>query len=201
MKQQLIKTINWNKVDGLIPCIVQDNTTQKVLMMGYMNQESLSQTLRIGNLVFYSRTKSRLWMKGEESGNILAVKELLLDCDQDTLLAKVEPMGPVCHLGDDTCWQEKNNSVHFLEELQDIIHERKRNKPKNSYTTSLFNEGINKIAQKVGEEAVELIIESKDNEPALFLNESADLIYHFLVLLTAKGHDLSEVIQVLKERQ
>ena len=192
-------TIDFEKSNGLVPCVVQDSSTLKVLMVGFMNKEALAKTLSEGNVTFYSRTKQRLWTKGETSGNFLVVKEIKVDCDQDTLLIKAEPTGPVCHTGADTCFDETNNGWS-LSALEQIILDRKKNPVAKSYTTSLFESGLNKIAQKVGEEAVELVIEAKDNNKDLFLNEAADLMYHYLVLLTAKGHSLDDVLQVLKTR-
>lgn len=188
--------------NGLIPAIIQDDTTNKVLMMGYMNQEAFQKTLNDKKVTFYSRSKNRLWTKGETSKNYLNVKDIKLDCDKDAILIKALPDGPTCHTGEDTCWSEKNDSnVLFLEKLTKIIKERKSNgDPKSSYTASLFEKGINKIAQKVGEEAVEVVIEAKDNNRGLFLNESADLLFHFLILLEAKEVELSEVISILEKR-
>jgi phosphoribosyl-ATP pyrophosphohydrolase/phosphoribosyl-AMP cyclohydrolase len=193
--------MDFDKMNGLVPAIIQDAVSAKVLMLGFMNREAYEKTRKEGRVTFYSRTKHRLWTKGEESGNFLDVKEIIEDCDQDTLLIKVHPQGPVCHTGDDTCFSEKNDpDISFLRQLQDLIANRKKEMPANSYTTKLFEAGINKIAQKVGEEAVELVIESKDDNDTLFLNESADLLYHLLVLLTQKGFDLSDVVRVLEER-
>lgn len=194
---------DFTKLNGLIPTIIQDNSTEKVLMLGFMNEEAFNKTVQSNLVTFYSRTKNRLWTKGEESGNFLKVVQIMEDCDSDTLLIKAIPGGPVCHTGNDTCFNEKNlksRSVTFLAQLQDLIHKRKKDLPENSYTTKLFKAGINKIAQKVGEEAVELIIEAKDNNDELFLNEAADLIYHLLVLLSAKNKDISKVVEVLVER-
>lgn len=192
-------TLAFSKLNGLIPCIVQDSKTAKVLMLGFMNEEAYQKTLQEKLVTFYSRSKKRLWTKGESSGNYMEVVEVLEDCDHDTLLIKAIPKGPVCHTGADTCFNEKNegNEVLFLEK---IIQDRKNNPKQGSYTTSLFESGINKIAQKVGEEAVELIIEAKDNDKTLFLNEAADLMYHYLVLLTAKGHSFDEVKNILRQR-
>jgi phosphoribosyl-AMP cyclohydrolase / phosphoribosyl-ATP pyrophosphohydrolase len=193
--------VNFSKyTDGLVPAIVQDEETRKVLMLGFMNQEALDKTLSQGKVCFYSRSRKRLWTKGEESGHFLLLKEIKSDCDQDTLLIKALPMGPVCHTGADTCWDEKNQSGNFLDELGKIIGERKNQPAENSYVSGLFKKGINKIAQKVGEEAVELVIEAKDPDEGLFLNEAADLLFHFLILLEAKGHNLKEVTSVLQER-
>ncbi|MET0300406.1 MAG: bifunctional phosphoribosyl-AMP cyclohydrolase/phosphoribosyl-ATP diphosphatase HisIE [Flavitalea sp.] len=186
--------------DGLVPAIVQDQRTHKVLMLGFMNEESLKKTLEESKVTFYSRSKKRLWTKGEESGNFLHLKEISSDCDNDTLLIKAVPDGPVCHTGADTCWSEKNHSEDFLTYLEDIIELRKKSEDKKSYVRSLFDKGLNKIAQKVGEEAVEVVIEAKDNNDELFLNESADLLFHYLVLLNAKGYNLEDVVNVLKDR-
>jgi len=186
--------------DGLAPAIVQDYQTQKVLMLGFMNAEALQKTMEGGKVTFYSRSKKRLWTKGEESGNHLLVKEIMSDCDQDTLLIKAKPLGPVCHTGADTCWSEKNHNEDFLFYLEEIIALRRQVAPEDSYVARLFAKGINSIAQKVGEEAVEMVIEAKDTNDQLFLNESADLLFHYLVLLQAKGHSLQDVIGVLKER-
>jgi phosphoribosyl-AMP cyclohydrolase / phosphoribosyl-ATP pyrophosphohydrolase len=186
--------------DGLVPAIVQDAATLKVLMLGYMNQEALDKTLTEGKVTFFSRSKQRLWTKGEESGNFLHLQEIRVDCDSDTLLIKANPAGVVCHTGADTCWDEKNVSNDFLNKLECVINERKNNPSDNSYTSKLFARGINKIAQKVGEEAVEVVIEAKDDNEELFLNESADLLFHYLVLLSAKGYQLSDVLSVLEKR-
>jgi phosphoribosyl-ATP pyrophosphohydrolase/phosphoribosyl-AMP cyclohydrolase len=184
---------------GLAPAIIQDSETGKVLMLGYMNREALAKTQEENKVIFYSRSKKRLWMKGEESGNILYVKQILADCDNDALLIKATPSGPVCHTGADTCWNEKNESA-FLPLLERIIQQRKNESSDKSYTASLFKAGINKIAQKVGEEAVELVIEAKDNNKELFLNEAADLLFHDLVLLAAKETNLNEVTDILQKR-
>jgi phosphoribosyl-AMP cyclohydrolase / phosphoribosyl-ATP pyrophosphohydrolase len=186
--------------DGLAPAIIQDFKTQKVLMLGFMNQEALSKTMSGGKVTFYSRSKQRLWTKGEESGNHLLVKEILSDCDDDTILIKAQPLGPVCHTGADTCWSEKNHAEDFLFYLEEIINLRRQVAPESSYVASLFAKGVNKIAQKVGEEAVELVIESKDDNKNLFLGEAADLLFHFLILLNVKGYNLQDVIGILKER-
>jgi phosphoribosyl-ATP pyrophosphohydrolase/phosphoribosyl-AMP cyclohydrolase len=190
---------DFSKLNGLIPCVVQDSKTSKVLMLGFMNEEALQKTQQEKRVTFYSRSKKRLWTKGESSGNYLEVVAILDDCDNDTLLIKANPKGPVCHTGADTCFNEKNEStdISFLEE---IIQDRKNNPKPGSYTTSLFESGINKIAQKVGEEAIELVIEAKDNDKNLFLNEAADLMYHYLVLLTAKGHSFDDVKSILHQR-
>jgi phosphoribosyl-ATP pyrophosphohydrolase/phosphoribosyl-AMP cyclohydrolase len=186
--------------DGLVPAIVQDNETGKVLMLGFMNEAALARTHEIGKVTFFSRSKQRLWTKGEESGNFLLLKECLLDCDNDTLLVKVQPVGPVCHTGADTCFNETNHPVDFLPYLEQVIEQRKSLSPDKSYIASLFKKGLNKIAQKVGEEAVEVVIEAKDDQAELFLNESADLLFHYLILLNAKGFKLQNVIEILKQR-
>jgi phosphoribosyl-AMP cyclohydrolase / phosphoribosyl-ATP pyrophosphohydrolase len=186
--------------DGLVPAIVQDIQTQKVLMLGFMNHEALDATQRTGKVTFYSRSKQRLWTKGEESGNFLELKSISVDCDKDTLLIKAHPLGPVCHTGADTCWNERNHSEDFLFYLQDIINLRRKASPEESYVARLSAKGINKVAQKVGEEAVELVIEAKDDNTELFLGEAADLLFHYLLLLNAKGHTLQEVIEVLRNR-
>jgi len=198
--------MDFKKLNGLIPAIIQDASTDRVLMLGFMNSEALDKTREEGKVTFFSRTKNRLWTKGEESGNFLHVIEILEDCDHDTLLIKANPAGPVCHTGSDTCFDEDNTDsgdspdLGFIADLQQLIHTRKAEMPEGSYTTSLFKEGINKIAQKVGEEAVELVIEAKDDNDSLFLNEAADLLYHLLVLLTAKGKDIRDVAAVLEQR-
>ncbi len=193
--------MDFTKLNGLIPAVIQDNITQKVLMVGFMNEEALQKTRETGHVTFYSRSKQRLWTKGEESGNFLNLKEIIEDCDNDTVLIKAQPVGPVCHTGNDTCFNESNKvEPDFLIYLQDLIDQRMREMPDGSYTTKLFSKGINKIAQKVGEEATELIIEAKDQNDELFLNEAADLMYHTLVLLAAKGFHIKDVIQVLSER-
>ena len=186
--------------NGLAPAIIQDQKTQKVLMLGFMNEEALHKTMQEGKVTFFSRSKKRLWTKGEESGHFLMLREMAVDCDNDTLLIKVNPLGPVCHTGADTCWGEKNHQEDFLFYLEDIINLRRQVSPEESYVARLFQKGINKIAQKVGEEAVELVIESKDNNKELFLNEAADLLFHYLLLINAKGHNLQAVIDILKER-
>lgn len=184
---------------NLIPAIVQDINTGVVLMLGYMNEEAFAKTQKENHVTFFSRSKNRLWTKGETSGNFLEVKKILLDCDSDTILIKSIPAGPACHTGSDTCFNEKNSRC-FLVKLQQIIKDRKNNPSEKSYTASLFKEGINKIAQKVGEEATEVIIEAKDNDASKFKNESADLLFHYLVLLEAKGISLDEIIEVLEQR-
>ena len=185
--------------DGLMPVIIQDSISNKVLMLGFMNEESFAKTNADGKVTFFSRSKQRLWTKGETSNNFLLVKEIIADCDNDTLLIKASPTGPVCHTGADTCFNE-NNSSFSLEKLEGIIADRKNNPSASSYTSSLFAKGINKIAQKVGEEAVELVIESKDDNKEKLLGEAADLLYHYLVLLQAKNYKLQDVINVLAQR-
>jgi phosphoribosyl-AMP cyclohydrolase / phosphoribosyl-ATP pyrophosphohydrolase len=193
--------INFDKSDGLVPAVVQDHLTGKVLMLGYMNPESLEKTQAEGVVTFFSRSKQRLWTKGETSGNFLKVKQVLVDCDEDTLLIKAEPVGPVCHTGADTCFNEPNQGkAAFLDHLKNVIRNRKQHPDENSYTSSLFKKGVNKVAQKVGEEAVELVIEAKDDNADLFKGEAADLLFHFLVLLEQKNIDLDEVIAVLQQR-
>jgi phosphoribosyl-ATP pyrophosphohydrolase/phosphoribosyl-AMP cyclohydrolase len=187
--------------DGLVPAVVQDADTYKVLMLGYMNGEALEQTQKEGKVTFFSRSKQRLWTKGEESGNFLLVKDISVDCDNDTLLIKAVPLGPVCHTGADTCWDEKNHREDFLALLEETIAARRlEGDPEKSYVARLFGKGINKIAQKVGEEAVELVIEAKDHDEKLFLDEAADLLFHYLILLNAKGYNLQDVTNVLRER-
>jgi len=200
-----MEKIDFQKGNGLVPAIVQDADTRVVLMLGYMNQEAFTMTQTSGMVTFYSRSKDRIWTKGEESGNYLRLVEVRVDCDRDTLLIKARPAGPVCHRGTDTCWEEDNvNELAFLEHLEGVIalrqQEAVRGEGKNSYVASLFRDGINKIAQKVGEEAVETVIEAKDADRDRFLNESADLLFHFMVLLRAKGHRLGEVVSVLEGR-
>ncbi len=187
--------------DGLVPAIVQDAETQKVLMLGFMNAESLELTKSSGKVAFYSRSRQKLWMKGETSGNFLAVKEVLFDCDADTILIKANPVGAVCHTGEDTCFSEKNENANFLFELEKVISDRKNTPTEKSYTAELLAKGINKIAQKVGEEAVELIIEAKDDNDELFKNEAADLLFHLMVLLAAKDISLKEVLKTLEKRK
>ena len=196
--------IDFNKnTDGLVPAIIQDATTKKVLMLGYMNQEAFEKTQKTKKVTFFSRTKNRLWTKGKESGNFLNLVAIKLDCDNDTLLVQVNPVGPSCHKGSDTCWNESNDeSYGFISKLENTITDRIKNADvSNSYVASLFKKGINKIAQKVGEEAIEVVIEAKDNNDDLFLNESADLLFHYLLLLQAKGFALKDVVAVLKERE
>ena len=198
--------MDFQKLNGIIPTIIQDAETDTVLMLGFMSPEALEKTRKEGKVTFFSRTKNRLWTKGEKSGNFLHVVDILEDCDNDTLLIKARPAGPVCHTGSDTCFDEKNSpskpagGIEFIAQLQQLIHARKAEMPEGSYTTSLFEKGINRIAQKVGEEAVELVIESKDNNDELFLNEAADLCYHLLVLLTEKGYDIKDVAAILEQR-
>jgi phosphoribosyl-ATP pyrophosphohydrolase/phosphoribosyl-AMP cyclohydrolase len=187
--------------DGLVPAIIQDNQTGKVLMLGFMNQEAVDATQTLQKVTFFSRTKNRLWIKGEESGHYLALVNMQLDCDQDTLLIKAIPNGPVCHTGADTCWGEANsNNMDFLSTLEAIIARRKTASADSSYVASLFQKGINKIAQKVGEEAVETVIEAKDNNDDLFIGEAADLLFHYLILLQAKGFSLSDITKELEKR-
>lgn len=186
--------------DGLVPAIVQDYDTHKVLMLGFMSEEAFNKTEETGKVTFYSRSKKRLWTKGEESGNFLLVKSVAVDCDKDTLLIKAHPQGPTCHTGADTCWSERNHKEDFLYYLEDIINLRRQASADESYVAKLFAKGINKIAQKVGEEAVELVIEAKDDNENLFLNEAADLLFHYLILLNAKGYKLQDIIDVLKKR-
>lgn len=187
--------------DGLVPAVIQDFETKNVLMLGYLNEEAYTKTVEINKVTFFSRSKNRLWTKGEESGNFLEVVDIKIDCDHDSLLIKVKPYGKVCHTGSDTCWNEKNEaSFGFLSELEQTIENRKNNPAEKSYVASLFEKGINKIAQKVGEEAVEVVIEAKDNDADLFLSESGDLLFHYLILLQAKGFKMNDVIQILKSR-
>lgn len=192
--------IDFEKSGGLVPAIVQDAKTQVVLMLGYMNQEAYDQTVASGKVTFFSRSKNRLWMKGEESGNVLEVKSIAVDCDNDTLLIKADPTGPVCHTGADTCWSETNQANDFLPYLEQIIEQRKSSTDGKSYVKSLFDKGLNKIAQKVGEEAVELVIEAKDDNEELFVNEAADLLFHYLILLNRKGYSLEDITDVLRKR-
>jgi phosphoribosyl-ATP pyrophosphohydrolase/phosphoribosyl-AMP cyclohydrolase len=187
--------------EGLLPAIIQDIHTKKVLMLGFMNQEALQITIKSEKVTFFSRSKNRLWTKGETSGNFLYAKKILLDCDKDTFLIYVEPKGPTCHTGSDTCWNEENIGENsFINVLENIIENRKNNISKESYVSSLFEKGINKIAQKVGEEAVELVIEAKDDNEELFLNEAADLFFHYLILLQAKGFKINDILEILEKR-
>jgi phosphoribosyl-ATP pyrophosphohydrolase/phosphoribosyl-AMP cyclohydrolase len=195
--------INFSKYpDSLAPAVIQDNSTSKVLMLGFMNEEALNKTLSEGKVTFFSRSRNRLWTKGEESGNTLFVRSVLSDCDNDTILIKADPAGPVCHTGADTCWNEKNERepADFLTYIEGVIESRKAGNDENSYVKKMFGKGINKIAQKVGEEAVELIIEAKDSDEELFLGEAADLLFHYLLLLNAKGFNLQKVITILQKR-
>jgi phosphoribosyl-AMP cyclohydrolase / phosphoribosyl-ATP pyrophosphohydrolase len=185
--------------DGLVPAIIQDNTTGKVLMLGFMNEVALEKTKTTGKVTFYSRSKQRLWTKGEESGNFLELISITADCDNDTLLIKADPVGPVCHTGADTCFGEINNK-DILQTLGEIIKQRFDDRSGKSYTSGLFDKGINKVAQKVGEEAIELVIEAKDDNKELFLNEAADLLFHYMLLLQAKGFSLDDVKQILQQR-
>ena len=188
--------------NGLLPAIIQDSVTKTVLMLGYMNKEAFQKTKETEQVTFYSRSKKRIWVKGEESGNFLKLVKIKVDCDQDAILITANPQGPTCHTGTDSCWGETNQSHYgFLTELEEIITKRKKTNDDNSYVASLFREGINKIAQKVGEEAVETVIEAKDENSELFLNESADLLFHFLILLKEKGFSLNDVEAVLKDRK
>ena len=194
--------INFTKyADGLVPAIVQDANTKNVLMLGFMNQAAVDATIAGSKVTFFSRSKNRLWTKGEESGNFLNYISMSLDCDQDSLLIQANPEGPVCHMGTDTCWGEDNtSSIAFLNKLEQIIADRKNADPSSSYVASLFAKGINKIAQKVGEEAVEMVIEAKDSNEQLFLDESADLLFHYMILLQSKGYVLADVAKVLAQR-
>jgi phosphoribosyl-ATP pyrophosphohydrolase/phosphoribosyl-AMP cyclohydrolase len=194
--------LDFSKLNGLIPAIIQDNTTNVVLMLGFMNEEALAKTEETGQVTFFSRSKKRLWTKGEESGNFLNVVSIASDCDNDTLLIKVNPVGPVCHTGADTCWGEENeeSDIQFLEYLQDFIDLRKEEMPEGSYTTSLFQKGTRKITQKVGEEAVETIIGAMANDDENFIYEGADLLYHLIVLLTHKGYRIEDLARELKKR-
>jgi phosphoribosyl-ATP pyrophosphohydrolase/phosphoribosyl-AMP cyclohydrolase len=193
-------SVDFQKSGGLVPAIIQDHLSNKVLMLGYMNRAALDQTLAEGKVTFFSRSKERLWTKGESSNNFLHLVDIAVDCDQDSLLIKARPDGPTCHTGADTCWNEKNHSNDFLQQLENVIRQRRDQPDDNSYTTSLFKRGINKIAQKVGEEAVELVIEAKDDNADLFLNEAADLLFHYLILLSAKEYELGDVVKILESR-
>lgn len=193
--------LDFDKVGGLIPAIIQDNDTNKVLMLGYMNQEALDKTKELGKVTFYSRTKQRLWTKGEESGNFLNVISIKEDCDQDTLLIKVNPIGQVCHTGDDTCFKEANKEdVMFFKHLQQFIEKRYKEMPEGSYTTSLFQSGVNRMAQKVGEEAIESVIEACNGTDDRLIYESADMLYHLIVLLTSKGLSIEDLSRELQKR-
>ncbi|NNL15567.1 MAG: bifunctional phosphoribosyl-AMP cyclohydrolase/phosphoribosyl-ATP diphosphatase HisIE [Flavobacteriaceae bacterium] len=191
--------IDFTKGDGLVPVIIQNNNTSQVLMLGYMNKEAFNKTKKENKVTFFSRSKNRLWTKGEESGNFLSVKDIQIDCDNDTILIKAEPKGPTCHTGSTSCFKEET-AKGFLYELQQTINDRIDLNDENSYTNKLFKRGINKVAQKVGEEAVELVIEAKDNDIDLFKNEAADLLYHYLIILKAKGLKLEDIEAVLKDR-
>lgn len=196
-----LSEVDFSKDNGLVPVVIQDAITSKVLMLGYMNEEALNKTIDEGKVTFFSRSKQRLWTKGETSNNYIYVNEILIDCDRDALLVKGTPAGPTCHTGDDTCFQEDNQKgIGFLDNLTQIIKERRTKTPEESYVAHLFSKGLNKIAQKVGEEAVEVVIEAKDDNAALFLNESADLLFHYMVLLEAKNYTLDDVVSILKER-
>lgn len=193
--------IDFEKMGGLVPAIVQDNVTRRVLMLGFMNKEAYEKTLELGKVTFFSRTKNRLWTKGEESGNFLNVIEILNDCDNDTLLIKAHPTGPVCHTGADTCWNEDNSAdINFLSYLQDFIEKRFKEMPEGSYTTSLFQSGINRMAQKVGEEAVETVIEATNGTDDRLIYEASDMIYHLIVLLTSKGYRIEDLAKELVKR-
>ncbi|OJX90338.1 MAG: bifunctional phosphoribosyl-AMP cyclohydrolase/phosphoribosyl-ATP diphosphatase [Paludibacter sp. 47-17] len=193
--------IDFSKLNGLVPAIIQDDQTRKVLMLGFMNEDAYRKTLETGLVTFFSRTKNRLWTKGEESGNFLKVVKVFNDCDEDTLLILVNPVGPVCHTGTDTCWGEENKGdVFFLDFLQRFIQKRFEEMPEGSYTTSLFKKGVNRMAQKVGEEAVETVIEATNGTDEMFLYEASDLIYHLIVLLTSKGYSLDDIGRELKKR-
>jgi phosphoribosyl-ATP pyrophosphohydrolase/phosphoribosyl-AMP cyclohydrolase len=195
------RKIDFEKMSGLVPAIVQDSVSGRLLMQGYMNEDALQKTKESGQVTFFSRSKNRLWTKGESSGNFLELVSVAVDCDGDSILIKANPRGPVCHTGSDTCFDESNHSkTGFIDQLREIIKDRKNNPNQNSYTASLFAKGINKIAQKVGEEAVEIVIEAKDDNKELFLGEAADLLFHYLILLEAKGYELDEVMQVLMDR-
>lgn len=193
--------LDFEKMGGLVPAIIQDDCTRKVLMLGFMNKEAYEKTITTGQVTFYSRTRQRLWTKGEESGHFLNVVSIHEDCDHDTLLIKVHPLGPVCHTGADTCWGEKNEAdILFLSYLQDFICRRHEEMPEKSYTTSLFREGVNRMAQKVGEEAVETVIEATNGTDDRLIYEASDLIYHLIVLLTSKGLRIEELAKELKKR-
>ena len=194
--------VNFDKLgNGLVPAIIQDNTTKNVLMLGFMNEEAFKKTQELGKVTFYSRTKNRLWTKGEESGNFLNVVEILNDCDEDTLLIKVNPVGPTCHKGTDTCWAEENkDDLSFFKYLQDFIDKRHEEMPEGSYTTSLFKKGTRKITQKVGEEAVETVIGAMANDDENFIYEASDLLYHLIVLLTHKGYRIEDLSRELQKR-
>lgn len=195
--------LNFNKLAGeILPAVIQDNTTAKVLMLGFMNKDAYDKTVSTGLVTFFSRTKNRLWTKGEESGNFMKVVSIQADCDQDTLLIKVDPVGPVCHTGTDTCWGEENKpaDILFLKQLQDFIDKRRREMPKGSYTTSLFEDGLSRMVQKVGEEAIETVIEAMANNDERLLYEASDLVYHLIVLLSHKGYGIEDIARELKKR-
>jgi phosphoribosyl-ATP pyrophosphohydrolase/phosphoribosyl-AMP cyclohydrolase len=201
IKKEIYMDPDFNKMSGLIPAIIQDAQTNVVLMMGFMNKEAYQATVDSGKVTFYSRTKQRLWTKGETSGNFLYVVKILSDCDNDTLLIKANPVGPACHTGADTCFGEANkDGIFFLQYLQDFITRRFREKPEGSYTASLFNKGVNRMAQKVGEEAVETVIEATNGTDSQFIYEASDLIYHLIVLLTSKGFGIEDLAKELKKR-
>ena len=194
--------INFEKSDGLVPCIVQDNTTLQVLMLGYMNQEAVDKTIQTNKVTFFSRSKNRIWVKGEESGNFLEMKSISVDCDNDTILIKAEPIGPTCHTGSKTCWnEEETTGFGVVSRLEAVISDRINNPSEKSYVSDLVSRGINKVAQKVGEEGVEVVIEALGTDDNLFLNESADLLFHYLILLQAKGFKMNDVLTVLKGRE
>ena len=194
-------SLNFEKMGGILPAIIQDAKTGEVLMLGFMNREAYEKTMAEGKVSFYSRTRKRLWTKGEESGNYLNVVEVLEDCDQDTLLVKADPVGPVCHTGQRSCFGEpQGDRLGFLRQLQDLLRDRKEKLPEDSYTAKLFRSGVNKIAQKLGEEAVELVIESKDLDDSRFLNEAADLLFHLIILLVDRGYGMEDVTRVLESR-
>jgi phosphoribosyl-AMP cyclohydrolase / phosphoribosyl-ATP pyrophosphohydrolase len=197
-----MEILDFSKLNGLVPAVIQDNTTSVVLMLGFMNDEAVKVTEETGRVTFFSRSKNRLWTKGEESGNFLEVVSIVADCDNDALLIKVNPAGPVCHTGSDTCWDESNeeNELSFLEYLQDVIDERKKQMPEGSYTTTLFRGGTRKIAQKVGEEAVETVIGAMAGDDENFIYEGADLLYHLMVLLSHKGYRIEDLTAELKKR-
>jgi len=198
---EIQQNIDFSKLNGLVPAIIQDAQTNRVLMLGFMNQEAYKKTVELGKATFFSRTRNRLWTKGEESGNFLNVVEILSDCDNDTLLIKVNPDGPACHTGSDTCWDEVNkNDIGFLSYLQDFIEKRKQTMPEGSYTTSLFKKGTRGIAQKVGEEAVETVVGAMANDDKNMIYEAGDLLYHLIVLLTHKGYRIEDVVCELKKR-
>lgn len=194
-----METINFSKCNGLVPAVIQDNATFKVLMVGFMNEEALEKTKKEGKVTFYSRTKKRLWTKGETSGNYLTVREITTDCDNDSILIKVDPAGPVCHTGKESCFSN-DTAKGFIYKLEQIINQRIDDNIPDSYTNKIFKKGVNKAAQKVGEEAVELIVEAKDDNPDLFKNEAADLLYHLLILLKLKGFNLTDIEEVLNSR-